>query len=136
MGNARSNPKVLVVEDDQSVRETLGMVLESFEYGVRLVGCGKEALVQLEKEWPDVLLLDLTLDGMTGEELFEKIQNRFGRTPPTVVLSAVQHGEKRTEHMHGVHFLAKPYTLEQLNEVIERMTGVSIAQTQPPLKAG
>ena len=66
--------RILVVEDDRSVRETLGIVLESYGHHVDLVDSGEVALEHLEKQWPDVLLLDLTLEGMSGEESFLKIK--------------------------------------------------------------
>jgi DNA-binding response OmpR family regulator len=112
--------RILVVEDDTSVRETLGLVLEACEYEADLVENGDQALDYLASVWPDVMLLDLTLAGMTGEEVFERIQRRFGRVPPTVVLSAAQEGESRTRLMRGATFLAKPYTIEQLTEVVEQ----------------
>lgn len=111
--------RILVVEDDRSVRETLGMVLECYNYDVDLVDGGEAALRHLESHWPDAILLDLSLVGMSGEEVFESIRDRFGKVPPTVVLSAVQHGEQRIKHMAGARFLAKPYTLDQLMQVIE-----------------
>ncbi len=110
--------RVLVVEDDTSVRETLGMVLEAYEHQPTLVDCGEKAIVTLENEWPDVMLLDLTLQGMSGEDVYKQIMNRFGRVPPTVVLSAVQHGEVRARHLPGAYFLAKPYTIEELAEIL------------------
>ena len=111
--------KVLVIEDDRSVRETLGMVLECYDIEPTLVEDAESALKSLEKSWPDVLLLDLTLVGMTGEEVYRQIQARFHSVPPTVVLSAVQHGEKRVHGMDGARFLAKPYTLEQLLDSVK-----------------
>ena len=111
--------KVLVVEDDRSIRETLGMVLESYQYAVELVDGGETALEYLEKSWPDVMLLDLTLVGMSGEELYLKIQQKFKSVPPTVVLSAVQQGAARVRNMPGVRFLAKPYSLDQLASVLQ-----------------
>jgi DNA-binding response OmpR family regulator len=114
--------RVLVVEDDRSVRETLGIVLESYGFEARLAESGSQALQSLKQNWPDVLLLDLTLEEMSGEELYDQIQAQFGRVPPTVVLSAAQQGENRTRKMSGARFLAKPYTLEQLTQVL-RDTG-------------
>ena len=110
--------KVLVVEDDPSVRETLGMVLEAYQHEPNLVKDGEQALDYLQTSWPDAMLLDLTLPGMTGEEVYERIQQRFGRVPPTVVLSAAQQGASRTRHLSGARFLAKPYTLEQLADIL------------------
>jgi DNA-binding response OmpR family regulator len=110
--------KVLVVEDDTSVRETLGMVLEAYQHQPVLVESGEKAIEKLSQEWPDVMLLDLTLQGMSGEEVYQNILNQFGRVPPTVVLSAVQHGEVRARHLPGAWFLAKPYTIEELADIL------------------
>ena len=109
---------IMVLEDDPSVRETLGLVLESSSHHANLVDSGEAALEALKKKWPDVLLLDLTLPGMSGEQVFDKIRSTFGHVPPTVVLSAAQEGESRAAHMEGAWFLAKPYTIDQLEEVI------------------
>jgi DNA-binding response OmpR family regulator len=111
--------KVLVVEDDPSVRETLGMVLEAYEHEPDLVDNGEQAMEHLRKHWPQVMLLDLTLPGMSGEELYTQVLKTFGRVPPTVVLSAAQEGESRVRQMPGAWFLAKPYTIEQLAETLQ-----------------
>jgi DNA-binding response OmpR family regulator len=110
--------RILVIEDDQSVRETLGLVLEACNYEADLVDGWEQAQLHLSKSWPDAMLLDLTLAGMTGEEVFERIHGRFGRVPPTVVLSAAQEGASRASTIPGAWFLAKPYTIELLIEVL------------------
>lgn len=121
--------KVLVIEDDVAVRETLGMVLEAFHHEPALVENGEQALEHLKKNWPDALLLDLTLEETTGEQVYEQIRKVFGRIPPTVVLSAVQHGEARAQQMTGVLYLAKPYTIEDLvdilDEVVKKIPGAA-----------
>jgi len=111
--------KVLVIEDDVAVRETLGMVLEAFHHEPALVENGEQALEYLKKHWPDALLLDLTLEETIGEQVYEQIRQEFGRLPPTIVLSAVQHGEVRAQRMDGVLYLAKPYTIEDLADILE-----------------
>lgn len=110
--------KVLVIEDDSSVRETLGMVLEAYQHQPDLVESGDQAVDFLKSAWPDVMLLDLTLQGVTGEEVYQQIKTEFGKVPPTVVLSAAQQGESRARHLPGTFFLAKPYTIEQLEDVL------------------
>ena len=116
---------ILVLEDDSSVRETLGLVLESSSHHADLVESGEKALEYLKKKWPDILLLDLTLPEMSGEQVFESIQNIFGRVPPTIVVSAAQEGESRAKHMQGAWFLAKPYTIDQLEHVILEASAAS-----------
>jgi DNA-binding response OmpR family regulator len=116
----RAGLNVLVVEDDSSVRETLGMVLEAYHHHPALVESCDKALGRLSQEWPDVMLLDLTLRETSGEEVYRQIQEKFGRVPPTIVLSAVQHGEVRASRLQGAWFLAKPYTIEELIDIIHQ----------------
>jgi two-component system nitrogen regulation response regulator NtrX len=112
--------RVLVVEDDPSILETLGMVLEAYSHEADLINNGEKVVDYLRSTWPDVMLLDLTLQGMSGEDVYQNIMNEFGRVPPTVVLSAAQQGESRAKHLPGAWFLGKPYTIEELAEVIEQ----------------
>ena len=114
--------RVLIVEDDSSIRETIAMVLEAYAYEADSVDCGEKVIDYLKKTWPDVVLLDLTLVGMSGEQVYQAILDEFGKAPPTVVLSAAQEGEKRASLLQGTSYLGKPYTIEQLIEVIERAT--------------
>lgn len=111
--------RILVVEDDPSIRETLGMVLEAYNHQADLIEKGEWVIEYLSKQWPDVMLLDLTLQGMSGEDVYQLIQNHFGKVPPTVVLSAAQQGESRAKHLPGAMFLGKPYTIEELADIIQ-----------------
>ncbi|MFN7683792.1 MAG: response regulator [Oligoflexia bacterium] len=117
--------RVLVVEDDQSVRETLGIVLQAYQHQADLAEDEDSALAVLNRSvkdpaaWPDVLLLDLKLQKGTGEEVYRSIQSHFGRVPPTVVISAAQEGAYRASQLPNVKFLAKPYTVEELLAVLE-----------------
>ena len=84
-----------------------------------------------EAIWPDALLLDLKLKVGSGEEVYAQILSRFGRVPPTVVISAAQEGAMRASRMPGVRFLAKPYTVDQLLGSLEQavLGGRSISKT-------
>lgn len=108
-----------MVEDDPSILETLGMVLEAYSHQADLIAEGEKVIDYLRQHWPDVMLLDLTLQGMSGEEVYHNIQKHFGRVPPTVVLSAAQQGESRARHLPGTLFLSKPYTIEELADILE-----------------
>ena len=113
---------VLVVEDDRSVRETIGLVLEAYHHEPELVADLAGTIAALEVsfgDWPDVMLLDLRLVDESGEEVHRRIRERFGRVPPTVVISAAQEGASRASRIPGAIFLSKPYTIDQLLESIE-----------------
>lgn len=118
---------VLVVEDDRSIRETIGIVLEAYQHRADLVADSRETIAALERCiecWPDVMLLDLKLGAETGEEVIDRIRMRFGRVPPTIVISAAQEGERRARRIPGARFLSKPYTIDQLLESIEEVGAV------------
>ncbi|MBU6374758.1 MAG: response regulator [Bdellovibrionales bacterium] len=120
--------RVLVIEDDSSIRETLGIVLEAYHHQADLASNGKEALAYLERtlgNWPDVVLLDLNLLEETGEEIQERIHSRFGATPPTVVISAAQEGLRRASGIPGALFLSKPYSIDELLEIIQSAAHLS-----------
>ena len=111
--------KVLVIEDDVAVRETLGMVLEAFGHSPVLVENGNQAVAKLGELWPDAVLLDLTLEESTGEQVYDQIRQAFGKVPPTIVISALQQGARRASTMPGVLYLPKPYAIEDLIQILE-----------------
>ncbi|MDE6280376.1 MAG: response regulator transcription factor [Oscillospiraceae bacterium] len=77
---------ILVVEDDVDINRLLCTILEGAGYTCRAAFSGSEALLWAEKYDYDLILLDLMLPGVTGEELIARI--RRGRTMPIIVASA------------------------------------------------
>jgi len=75
---------ILVVEDDVSIRKSLGIVLAATGYRVRLAEDGFSALREMRIELPDILLSDLNMPGMSGFELLSVVRRRF---PKMLVLA-------------------------------------------------
>lgn len=69
--------KILIVEDDADIRETLTSVLKHDHFEVRAVADGPAALMALQESLPDVALLDLGLPGMSGYELARQIRQQY-----------------------------------------------------------
>ena len=80
------NANILVVEDDADINRLLCTILESAGYACRSAFSGSEALLWAEKYDYDLIVLDLMLPGVTGEELIARI--RRGKTMPIIVASA------------------------------------------------
>ncbi|MGA3200935.1 MAG: response regulator [Bryobacteraceae bacterium] len=81
--------KVLVVDDDSTNRFILTSYLEKWNFSVKAVGSGREALDHLRSEPCDLLLLDWNLVGMAGSELAAAVDAEFGTAaPPMVMLSS------------------------------------------------
>ncbi len=108
---------VLVVDDDQAIREIVAEVLRDEGYRVVCAENGKQALHELEGEkHPDLVLLDLMMPVMSGWEVLEEIQaNEHLSRIPVVVVSAMGAPGVR-EH------LAKPIDLQRLLDTVGRLT--------------
>ena len=115
------NGKILVVEDDFAVRETLSFVLRSEGFQVQLAENMQEAVESLQNSWSDVMLLDLSVQDLDGEVIYSSILEQFGDVPPTLVLSGAHDGEQRVEQMSGAEFLAKPYSVDDLLSRIRKI---------------
>src|ERR1051325_11728159 len=76
--------KILVVEDDDTVRKTVSMLFDASGYGVTMAKNGFDALLHLHDEVPDVLVTDLNMPEMSGFELLSVVRRRF----PSVVAIA------------------------------------------------
>ena len=122
----RRSTTVLIVEDDQMVRELLTCVVEQDGYAVATAANGKEALEYLEAGQPAcVILLDLMMPVMSGWE-FREAQKRHPsyEAIPLVVLSGVV-DEADARQMNAASFLRKPVGVSELLATVERHCGPS-----------
>src|SRR5450631_4016872 len=69
--------KVLIVDDEPSIRTSMSMVLTEIGYSVRSAQDGFSALVEIREEIPDIILSDLNMPGMSGFELLSVVRRRF-----------------------------------------------------------
>lgn len=113
--------RVLLVEDEQSLREPLAFLLEKEGFTVHAVDEGVSALQQLKKFVPDIVLLDVMLPGMSGVEVCREI--RASSSVPVIMLTA-KDGE--IDKVVGLEigaddYITKPYSTREL---IARMKAV------------
>ena len=83
---------IAVIEDDISIGNLLEELLTGEGYGVLRAYSGTEALMLLENHKPDLVLLDLMLPGLSGEDVLPKIRNI-----PVIILSAKADAEHKAE---------------------------------------
>ena len=79
---------ILVIEDDESLRDTIGVLLEQEGFRPELVGDGRAGFEQALARRPDLMLVDLRLPGMGGMEVCRKLR-AAGQATPIIVLSAL-----------------------------------------------
>jgi two-component system, NtrC family, nitrogen regulation response regulator GlnG len=114
-------PKLLVIDDEQSVRYSFRRVLQTNDVEVLTAATGAEGLNLLRDQEPDVVLLDLQLPDRTGLEVFGEIQALDPRRP-VVFLTAHGTTETAIETMKrgAFDYLVKPVALDRLSQVVER----------------
>src|SRR2546421_495368 len=108
--------KVLVVDDERAVRESLRRALELEGYDIELAADGNEALYRIETESPpDAVILDVLMPGMDGLEVCRTIR-RSGNTVPVLMLTARTQVEDRVEGLDAGadDYVTKPFALEEL----------------------
>ena len=109
--------RILVVDDERAVRESLRRALELEGYGVELAGDGREALDRLESgaDDPDAVVLDLLMPEVDGLEVCRRLR-RAGRRLPILMLTARAEVENRVEGLDAGadDYVTKPFALEEL----------------------
>jgi len=111
---------VLLVDDDEAMREALAVRLESWGYAVETAGDGAEAAGRVERDRPDILITDVVLPGMSGLDLLERLR-KGGLDCPTILITAHGTVNWAVEAMKrgAMDFLTKPVDHEHLASLIE-----------------
>jgi CheY-like chemotaxis protein len=115
-------PIVLVIDDVESNRRLLEILMQSEGYEVRVAGTGTEALSSIDGQPPDVIVLDLALPDMHGSEFIEKLHNR-GIDIPVLIVTGDSSAAARTATAQAAEFLLKPYDVDALVEAVGRLLG-------------
>jgi CheY-like chemotaxis protein len=87
-----SRYQILLVDDDESVRNTIGLLLTSAGYDVATANNGFEALLQIKRSVPDVIVSDLNMPQMSGFEFLSVARRRFPEIPVIAMSGAYQDG--------------------------------------------
>lgn len=108
---------ILVVDDDQLLRETVSWMLEDRGHTIATTATAEDALAWMEHHVPDAVLVDIGLPGMRGDALVEAIAERWpALASRTVVTSGLLHAPRQ-----GEAYLQKPFTRAQLLGTLERI---------------
>ena len=119
-------PLVLLVEDDQTLRDIVARNLEARRYRVASAATCADAIERVQTGCPDVLLLDINLPDGSGWDVLRAMRGQCLNVP-TVVMSAVQCSRVRLEEFHPDAYLLKPFPLSALLAAVARLArdGVS-----------
>ncbi|MEU6054050.1 response regulator transcription factor [Streptomyces xanthochromogenes] len=106
---------ILVVDDDDAVRRSLDRGLRLDGFRVRAADSGRAALAAIEQGAPDVLVLDVSMPGMSGIEVCRTLR-AAGHDLPVLMLSALDETADRIAGLQagGDDYLVKPFALQEL----------------------
>jgi two-component system KDP operon response regulator KdpE len=106
--------QILIVDDDPSIRKFVRANLEARNYGVLLAGDGEEGLQIVEKELPDLIILDIMMPQMDGFEVCRRV--REWSQIPIIMLSARDDEDDKVKCLDSGadDYLTKPFSLKEL----------------------
>jgi two-component system CheB/CheR fusion protein len=119
-GTGRSGQQVLLVEDDEDIRNSLQWILAQDGFRVQAVGDGPAALAALEQGCPDVALVDIGIPGMSGYELARRIRQREGSRPYLIALTGYGRPSDRQAALEAGfdNHLTKPFDPRELARLL------------------
>lgn len=119
-----TEPCVLIIDDDESVREALLFLMKSVELNAKAYASAKEFMTQYETDVPGCLVSDIRMPGMSGLELQQELKNRGSQMP---IIFITGHGDipMAVEAIkHGAEdFLTKPFRDQDLLDCINTAMG-------------
>ncbi|MFI9807505.1 response regulator transcription factor [Streptomyces sp. NPDC052301] len=115
MGDTAGPGAVLIVDDDDAIRRALARGLRLNGFAVRTAADGPEALAAIEQAPPDVLVLDVSMPGMSGIQVCTRLR-AAGQDMPVLMLSALDETADRIAGLQagGDDYLVKPFALQEL----------------------
>lgn len=120
-GREHASTRVLVVDDDLSILDTVTAILAQEGFAVSGASSGEEALALLRTWHPTLVLLDMRMPVMDGWTV-ARLMRENGIRVPIVVMTAAENARRWADEIGADAYLAKPFALDDLLEVIQRHT--------------
>lgn len=111
---------LLIVEDEESLAESLSFALEKYGYAVEWISDGSQALQSLKKPFPDLILLDVMLPGTDGFEVCRAVQ----KMEPSIPIIMITARTSETDRVVGLElgaddYVIKPFSIRELEARIK-----------------
>ncbi len=129
---APSKPRVLVVDDDQDIRDTLELILTELGYEVILAQDGTAGMARAERDAPDLVICDLMIPHRSGIAVLDSLKARTVRRLPVIMMSGsneVRHREM-AEARGADGWLHKPFDVPHFLRVVEKLLPVGECATE------
>jgi two-component system chemotaxis response regulator CheY len=125
---------VLVVDDSAVMRSMVLKVLKMSGVplgDIREATNGQEGLEALDEYWIDLVIVDINMPVMTGEEMIDRVRSMPEYIDLPIIVVSTEGSQTRIEKLveQGVKFVHKPFSPETIREAIKDLTGVCHEQT-------
>ena len=121
----KAGKRILLVDDDAEIVESLRLALEATGYTVLVARDGNQGLALSERENPDLVILDMMMPKRSGFLVLEKMR-RTRETPMRVIMITANEGSRHKAYaeMLGVDdYIRKPFPMDRLIESVQRLIG-------------
>jgi DNA-binding response OmpR family regulator len=121
----KSSKRILLVDDDAEIIESLRLALEANGYTVLVARDGNQGLALSERENPDLVILDMMMPKRSGFLVLEKMR-RTRETPMRVIMITANEGTRHKAYaeMLGVDdYIRKPFPMDRLIDSVQRLIG-------------
>src|SRR3546814_17608279 len=110
-------PHLLVLDDDEAIREVLAEIAREHGFSVAQAATMKDAMIQLQRQPPDLVLTDVRLPGDSGMEIFGRMQNSDAEV---VVITGHGSMENAVEALRlgATDYLVKPVCMDRLSDIL------------------
>lgn len=105
---------IFVIDDDKPILEVTKIILEDYGYKVTVLDNIKGASKLLKKQTPDLVLLDISINGQNGCDFAEKLRTGQATKQIPVIIFSADNKIKKLAQKVGVDFLAKPFDINDL----------------------
>ena len=111
--------KLLIVDDESDIREFARNFFKKRKIDVFVASGGRQALEIVSKENPDLVLLDIRMEEITGVETLKELR-KTNQTTKVIMVSGVEDEEtiKETKTLGVIGYIHKPFILEELEKVV------------------
>ncbi|HVA89932.1 MAG TPA: response regulator transcription factor [Chloroflexota bacterium] len=116
--------RVLVIDDDLSIRQVIVYALADEGYQVDEAADGWAALALVGRQHPDIILVDMKMPSMDGWEFVKRYRALYDHRAAIIVLTAALDAAKRGEEVDAESYMSKPFDLDVLVERVSALAGV------------
>lgn len=111
---------ILICDDDKSILEVMQIIFEEKGYNVVIISKSRNIYSEVEKKLPDIILIDLWMPDLDGEEIVRQLKNQKStKNIPIIVISASNATSQIAKRAGADDYLTKPFDITTLEKKVE-----------------